>query len=86
MKYRRLPSFKKAFERLPHAVQAKAAKAFLLFQSNPNHPSLQVKRIQGMAGVWEGRVDIHCRFTFHYEEDTVVFRNIGPHDILDKNP
>lgn len=37
-----------------------------------------------VCGVWEGRVDIHYRFTFHYEGDTVVFRNIGHHDILDK--
>jgi mRNA-degrading endonuclease RelE of RelBE toxin-antitoxin system len=86
MKYRRLPTFKKNFSRLPQDIQLKAGKAFLLFRQNPNHPSLHVKRMEGMPGVWEGRVDIHYRFTFHYEGDTVVLRNIGPHDILDKKP
>ena len=86
MKYRRLPSFKKAFRRLPREIQVKAGKAFLLFRENPNHPSLCIKRMRGLLGVWEGRVDIRYRFTFHYEDDTVVFRNIGPHNILDRNP
>ena len=84
MKYRRLASFKKAFKRLPHDIQVKAGKAFLLFKQNQNHPSLHVERMEGVPGVWEGRVDIHYRFTFHYEGDTVVFRNIGPHGILDR--
>jgi mRNA interferase RelE/StbE len=86
MKYRRLPSFKKAFGRMPREIQVKAGKVFLLFQENPNHPSLRIKRVRGVPGVWEGRIDIHYRFTFHYEDDTVVFRNIGPHDILERKP
>ena len=86
MRYVRLPSFKRAFQRLPHGIQVKVGKAFLLFKENPRHPSLHVKRMEGMPGVWEGRIDIHYRFTFHYEGDTAVFRNIGTHDILEKNP
>ena len=86
MKYRRLPSFKRAFSRLPHEIQLKAGKAFLLFRENPKHPSLRIKRVRGVAGVWEGRIDIRYRFTFHYEDDTAVFRNIGPHNIMERNP
>ncbi len=86
MRYRQLPSFKKALKRLPHEIQVKAGKAFLLFRDDPRHPSLHVKRVRGIPGVWEGRIDIRYRFTFHYEGDTAVFRNIGPHDILDRNP
>ena len=86
MKYRRTAQFKSAFERLPLEVKEKAYKAFLLFQQNPHHPSLFVKQIRGLPGVWEGRIDIRYRFTFHYEEDFCVFRNIGPHSILDRNP
>jgi mRNA interferase RelE/StbE len=86
MKYRCLPAFKKAFERLPHEIQVKVGKVFLLFRENPDHPSLRIKRVRGVSGVWEGRIDIRYRFTFHYEGDTIVFRNIGPHDILDKAP
>ena len=86
MKYRRTAQFKNAYEKLPPEIKEKAFKAFLLFQQNPHHPSWFVKHIRGLSGVWEGRIDIRYRFTFHYEEDLCVFRNIGPHSILERNP
>lgn len=92
MIYRRTERFRKSFATLPKHIQEKAAKAFSLFQRDPNHPSLVVKKMKGKAGVWEGRVDETYRFTFHYDKDHVkgdtvcVFRNIGPHDILDGAP
>ena len=86
MKYRRTAQFKSALERLPPEMKEKAYKAFSLFQQNPHHPSLLVKQIRGLPGVWEGRIDIRYPFTFHYEEDLWVFRNIGPHSILERNP
>jgi hypothetical protein len=39
-----------------------------------------------MPDVWEGRVDIHYRFTCHYEGDACVFRNIGPHEMVEREP
>ena len=45
-----------------------------------------VKRIQGLPDVWEGRIDVNYRFTFHYDGDTCVFRNIGPHAIIEDEP
>ena len=86
MKYIRTERFKKAAVKLPHEIQTKVAKAFLLFKDNPRHPSLGVKRVQGMPDVWEGRIDIHYRFTFHYEGDACVFRNIGLHEIVEREP
>jgi len=86
MKYRRTAQFKIAFEKLPSEIKEKAYKTFLLFQQNPHHPSLFVKQIRGLPGVWEGRIDIRYRFTFHYEADFYVFRNIGSHNILERNP
>lgn len=56
MKYVRTERFKKAAAKLPGEIQAKAAKVFLLFKANPRHPSLGVKHVQGMPGVWEGRI------------------------------
>ena len=86
MRYVRTEAFKKAAAKLPREIQEKAAKAFLLFRDNPRHPSLGVKRIQGLPDVWEGRIDVNYRFTFHYEADTCVFRNIGPHAIIEDEP
>ncbi len=92
MKYQRTAHFKKAYQALPKTIQAKVAKAFLLFQSNPQHPSLGVKKMQGYDRIWEGRIDDFYRFTFEYVTDEAtgeaicLFRNIGRHDILDHNP
>ena len=86
MRYIRTERFKKAASELPAEIQAKARKAFMLFKDNPRHPSLCIKRVQGMPDVWEGRVDIHYRFTFHYEGDACVFRNIGLHSIVERAP
>ncbi len=86
MKYRGTAQFKAAFAKLPAEIQQKVLKAFTLFKDNPHHPSLRIKRIRGLSGVWEGRVDIRYRFTFHYEDDVCVFRNIGPLNILDREP
>jgi hypothetical protein len=59
MRYIRTKRFKKAATRLPREIQAKAAKAFMLFKENPRHPSLGVKRVQGVPGVWEGCIDLN---------------------------
>ena len=92
MIYRRTDRFKKAYQRLPEQIRQKVGKAFGLFQSDPAHPSLGVKRIQGHTGIWEGRIDRQYRFTFHYEthpdsgEAICVFRNIDNHDECLNNP
>lgn len=92
MIYRRTQRFHKAFCALPAEIQAKAAKAFLLFQADRQHPSLGTKKIKGAEEIWEGRVDRAYRFTFHYENDPTsgeticIFRNIDHHDECLKNP
>lgn len=89
MIYRRTEKFRQAFKKLPRHIQEKSVKAFGLFQANAGHPSLGVKKMRGKDEVWEGRIDLFYRFTFHYEYDQkakdtkCVFRNIGPHDILE---
>ncbi len=67
MKYARTERFKKAYAKLPPDIQDKVVKAFQLFKENPRHPSLGVKRVQGMPNV--------C-----------LFRNIGPHAIIEREP
>ncbi len=64
MRYRRTERFRKSFEALPTHIQEKAIKAFSLFQQDPGHPSLGIKKMKGKEGVWEGRVDMAYRFSF----------------------
>lgn len=90
MLFRRTERFKKAFRALPPPVQEKAVKALRLLAENPRHPSLQVKKIQGVDNIWEGRVDQKYRFTFQFENEddrmVIVLRNIDNHDACLKNP
>jgi len=59
MIYRRLKRFREAFANLPPHVQAAAVKAFRLFQENPSHPSLGVKKMTGRPDIWEWNIASH---------------------------
>ena len=74
--------FKKQYSALPNEIQNAFDKKLKLFLNNRAHPSLRVKRIQGIKSRWEGSVTMNYRFTLEFLEDTVFFRTIGTHDIL----
>ena len=76
--------FKKEFKKLPQNIQKSFYEKLSLLFQNMLHPSLRVKRIQGTKNRWEGSVTIKYRFTFELIEDTIIFRAIGTHDILNK--
>jgi mRNA-degrading endonuclease RelE of RelBE toxin-antitoxin system len=76
--------FKRALKNLPPEIRQKVKKTFELFRENPRHPSFHTKKVKGLKNIWEGRIDINYRFLFRYDGDTVVFLNIGPHDIIDE--
>jgi len=69
---------------MPQPVKKAAQKQLGLLLSNPDHPSLNIKKIQGVKDIWEGRITKAYRFTFHISEDTYILRKIGTHDILNK--
>lgn len=71
---------------MPLDIQKKVDKQLILLVNNFNHPSLYTKKIKGRQGIWEGRVDIHYRFTFEIIEDTIFLRVVGNHDDVLKNP
>ena len=80
--YRFSKPFKKQYQALPKDIQQAFNDKLRIFLDDTLHPSLRVKKIQGTKGVWEGSVTMKYRFTFHFEENAVVFRAIGTHDIL----
>jgi len=53
-----------------------------LYENNPRHPSLRVKKIQGVGNIWEMSVTKSYRITFQRKEEIILLRNIGTHDIL----
>ena len=72
------------YERLSRDAQLLVDKAILLLETNPRHPSLQIKKMKGTKHVWEGRASISHRFTFEWEGNVITLRRVGPHDILKK--
>jgi len=78
--------FKKAYQLLPKEIQEKVKKALRLLDENPRYPSLRVKRIQGTDKIYEGRIDQKYRFSFEFDGDDKILRNVDNHDECLKNP
>lgn len=76
--------FKKEYAALPKEIQETFDKKFPLFLKNMDHPSLRVKKIKGTENRWEGSVTKNYRFTFQISGNTVIFRRIGTHEILNR--
>lgn len=84
MRFRVLRTFADDYRRLPAEIQKQFDKAIRIFEANPRHPSLRVKKMKGTAGIWEASVTIAYRFTFNWEGDVITLRRIGTHSILEK--
>jgi len=84
MEIRFTRSFERDYRELPKALQSAVDKKLLLFLGNSKHPSLRVKKMEGYANIWEGRVSKGCRFTFCIIDATYVIRRVGTHDVLRK--
>ncbi len=84
MRFLVLRTFQDDYRRLPRGIQKQFDKSIRLFEANPRHPSLRVKRMKGTQGIWEASVTLSYRFTFNWESDLIILRRIGTHDILQK--
>lgn len=78
--------FKKAYQKLPVDLQEKVKKALRFLDENPRHPSLRVRKIEGTTDIYEGRVDQKYRFSFQFEGEDKILRNVDNHDECLKNP
>jgi len=86
MRIVRTDSFKKDYKELPKLIQGKFEKKIRIFIQNIHHPSLRTKKMEGYKNRWEGSIDMFYRFTFEVHRDHYLFRRIGPHDEVLKNP
>ena len=75
--------FKKNYKNLTQDIQKRFNDKLELFLNNPHHPSLNVHRYHGMDDVWEAYISKQYRFTFSVTKEAILFRNIGPHQIID---
>lgn len=86
MKISHTKNSRRDFQKLPSEIQKIAEKQLKLFANNPFHPSLEVKKVQGLKGIWEGRITKRIRFTFHISGDVYLVRRIGKHNEVLKRP
>ncbi len=84
MTIRLTKSFIKQYAKLRPSIRKKTDRQLKIIKQNFHHPSLNTKKMQGRDEVWEARVDYKHRFTFQIQDDIIILRAIGSHDILKK--
>ncbi len=76
--------FVRDYRKLPERMQKAVDKQLGFLLSNPQHPSLNIKKMKDPRDIWEARVSESYRFTFQITEDTYTLRAVGTHDVLKK--
>ena len=69
----------KSYAKLPFSIKKKADKQFNFLATNIKHPSLRVKKMQGLP-FYEARIDYHYRFIFSIGATSITIITLGPHD------
>ena len=80
MRSRTTAAFRKALESLPPQVRAQAQRAYELFRSNSNHPSLRFKLVHPARSIYSVRIGIHYRALGVLEGDDIIWFWVGSHD------
>jgi mRNA-degrading endonuclease RelE of RelBE toxin-antitoxin system len=75
------PSFWECYRNLPSSIQELADKNFELLESNPQHPSLHLKKV---GKYWSARVGRKYRALAVEIEEGVLWFWIGTHAEYDK--
>ncbi|MDE2836651.1 MAG: hypothetical protein OXL97_03970 [Chloroflexota bacterium] len=73
-----------AYRNLPDHVQRQARESYRFFASNPNHPSLDFKRVSRRRPVYSVRVSIDYRALGVLDEGDIVWFWIGAHHEYDR--
>lgn len=84
MKSRLTRRFRRAFAELPDEVKERARDACRLFRDNPDHPSLQFKRVHPTDPIYSVRIGLGYRAVGATEGDTIYWYWIGSHADYDR--
>jgi len=90
MKIRITNRFKRSFQILSveeKKIFKKQIKLLISYPNTPFYPSLRIKKIRGISGIFECSINKEIRMTWQYiQSDIILLRNIGKHDKTLKNP
>jgi hypothetical protein len=84
MQSRTTRRFWRLFSALPDDIQRDAKRAYRLFQSNPAHPGLQFKKLQGEDHIYSARIGLEYRALALMKKDRIVWYWIGSHSDYDR--
>ncbi len=76
--------FRKRFQRLPSDIQSQAKQSYRLWQSNPQHSSLDYERVSQTIPLYSVRIGLHWRALALKDADALDWFWIGPHSQYDK--
>jgi len=78
-------NFIRDYRKLPQRIQKITDKQLGFLLSDPQHPSLNIKKMQDPRNIWEGCVTESYRFTYQIKGGTYILRKVGTHDVLKKH-
>jgi Txe/YoeB family toxin of Txe-Axe toxin-antitoxin module len=65
---------------LPWEIQQKARQAYRLWQKDPRHRSLRMKKVNPTENVWSVRIDREHRAVGVMKDNAIIWFWIGRHD------
>ena len=84
MQSRTTRQFWRLFFSLPAGVQRDAKRAYRLFETNPAHPGLQFKRLEGEDDIYSARIGLDYRALAVRKGNRIVWYWIGSHADYDR--
>ncbi|MBM3238357.1 hypothetical protein FJZ31_18860 [Candidatus Poribacteria bacterium] len=72
------------YQKLPKSVKKKARENYRLWKQNPNHPSLQFKRVHPTEPIYSVRVGTGWRALGLKENNSIYWFWIGSHGDYDR--
>jgi plasmid maintenance system killer protein len=76
--------FRRLFSHLPADTQRDAKRSYRLFRTNPAHPSLHFKKLEGEDNIYSVRIGLEYRALAVMNKDRVVRYWVGSHHEYDR--
>ncbi len=76
--------FKSLYQKIPLYVKKQSEKAYKLWKDDPNHPSLQFKKIHATEQIYSVRIGLHWRALGLRDGENIYWFWIGSHSDYDK--
>ena len=76
--------FRQDFARLPDRIKKQTRKAYRLFKSDPQHRSLEFKKLPPHDEIWSARITDQYRAVGRRQDDLIVWFFIGTHAEYDR--